>query len=78
MTYEEYYEILYNNYAESSEKYLKLEKELATTKGFGDFNSMPDYTSAQINWQIATNNYWRFLSFIKGKEINPNDQYILH
>lgn len=77
MTYQEYYNILYKEYEEASANFLKLDKELSQTRGFGDFESVPEYLQAKIKWQIATNNYWGFLSSIRGKNINPDDIFVL-
>jgi len=77
MTCQEYYEALYKEYEEASDKYLKLDNELFQTQGFGDFSSLPDLRNCERKVQIATNNYWNFLSFIKGKNINPSDEFVL-
>lgn len=78
MTYQEYYDILHKEYAETSETYLKLEKGLAETNGFGDFSDIPNYAIAKSSWQVAANNYWGFLTFIKGKDFKPDDIFILN
>ena len=77
MTYQEYYSQLYKEYEEASANFLKLDKELSQTRGFGNSETLPEYLEAKTKWQIATNNYWGFLSSIKGKNINPNDILIL-
>ena len=77
MTYQKYYEKLHNDYSNASEIYLKLELELSKTNGFGNFMDIPNYADAKSNWQIATTNYWNFLSDITGKNINPNDEFNL-
>jgi len=67
MTYQEYYEQVYKEYAEASSEFLKLDSELSKVHGFGDFMSVPNYLKAHRRWQIATNNYWGFLAFIKAR-----------
>ena len=77
MTYQQYYEQLYKEYAEASDEFLKLDKELSSTQGFGNLMTNQKYVLAHKRWQIATNNYWGFLSFVKGKNINPSDEISL-
>jgi hypothetical protein len=73
MTYQELYAHLQGKYAVSSNKFLELDAQLSKTNGFGEFHLLPTYLVAKEQWQIDSNNYWNFLSLIKGKSINPND-----
>ena len=64
-------------YDNSSKEFLRLDGVLLKTNGFGNLTDLPEYAKAKKKWQIATNNYWGFLSYIKGKDINPNDEFLL-
>jgi uncharacterized protein YukE len=75
MTYQEMYNKYHHDFAKASERLLKLDKELSETKGFGELQSIPEYQTAYKEWQIAGNNYNGFLSQLKGKNINPNDEF---
>ncbi len=77
MTYQKYYEILYKEYEESSKDFLKLDKELSKTNGFGGLMDLPNYAKAKQRWQSAHNTFWGFLSLIEGTNINPNDELSL-
>ncbi len=77
MTYRQYHDKLYKEYQETSDKYLKLEHELPETAGFGNYWDLPVYADAKMRWQIATNNFWSFLAYMKGKKFNPDDEFIL-
>lgn len=76
MTYQEYYENLYQEYEGTSNEFLKIEKELSSTNGFDDFSLIPKYNKIKQSWQTATNNYWRFLSIIKGTNFSTNDEFV--
>lgn len=76
MTYQEYYENLYQEYEKASKEFLSIEKELSSTNGFGDFSLISEYNKLKQNWQTATNNYWGFLSAIKATSFSPNDEFV--
>ncbi len=74
MTYQKKYENLQKELAEKANTYMTLETEITQVKGFGDVREMGKYMKARSEWQEASNNYWGFLSHLKGKDINPNDE----
>jgi len=71
MTNQEYYEKLYNEYAEASSAFLKLEREISSTNGFGNFIDAPNYLKAEQRWRLASNYFHNFLSSLKGKKSKP-------
>ncbi len=74
MTYQKMYEHLQKDLATKADAYIKLEKEITQVKGFGDVKEMDRYMKARGEWQEASNNYWGFLTGLKGKDFNPNDE----
>ena len=77
MTYKEFYEQLYSECAEASREFLELDRQMFETNGFSDMSDIPNYAKAKLKWQTATNNYWGFLSYIRGKGIDFNDEMTL-
>lgn len=74
MTYQQLFEKLQKELAEKADVYLRMEKEVAQVKGFGDMGDLMEYRKAKGEWQVASNNYWGFLANIRGRDINPNDE----
>lgn len=73
MTYQEKHDDLQKNVSAAWGKLLEADKELSSTSGFGDIDSVPAYNRAYNDWQYAANNYNNFLSWLRGRKINPDD-----
>ena len=76
MTYQQMFEEYYKEFSETSEELFKIDRELSQTNGFGNMRDIPEYNKAYIKWQVAANNYNSFLANLKGKTINPNDEFV--
>lgn len=74
MTYQQLYDALQDKYAKKSDVFVKMDTKISQTQGFGDMVDMFAYHKAKGEWETASNNYWGFMSRIKGKSINPNDE----
>ncbi len=75
MTFQQTFEKLQKEYAEASNKFILLDKELSETNGFGNLMDAPDYRLAHTEMQEAGNNYNNFLSMLRGKTFDPNEEY---
>ena len=75
MTYQEMFDKYQKEFVEASDTLLKLDKKLSSTNGFGDLSDIPEYQEAYKKWQIAGFNYYSFLSVLKGRNFNPNDEF---
>ena len=59
---------------EAWNKLLAVDKELSETKGFENIDSLPKYDRAYTDWQYHAGNYNGFISWLRGREFNLNDE----
>ena len=74
MTYQQLYETLQSELKEKSDIYFNMIKEICQSKGWADLGDLRDYTKAKIELRTASENYLSFLSAIKRKAVNPNEE----
>ncbi len=74
MTYDEHYKELHHEYAEASEQFFKVDKEVSQVHGFGNMSEIPRYFAAKKRMDDAHVTYWEFLNGLRGRNINPNDE----
>lgn len=74
MTYQQKHDELLKEVSDAWNKLLEVDKELVAINGFGDIDALPNYNRAYKDWQYAANNYHEFISWIRGRNFNPNDE----
>ena len=74
MSNQEYCQKLYQEYFRTSEEFLSLNRELPHTTPAESITKNSRYTAIKQKWQNALQAYWEFLSLLKEKTINPNDE----
>ncbi|WP_295123492.1 hypothetical protein [uncultured Chitinophaga sp.] len=74
MTYQEKHDELLMNADKAWKQLLETDRNMVSTTRFGDMDSVSKYNQAYTRWQEAANEYNKFISFINGKAINPNDE----
>ena len=77
MSNQEYCQQLYQEYFKTSQEFLSLNRELPHTTALENVPKHSRYTAIKQQWQTALHNYWDFLSLLKAKAINPNDEFQL-
>ena len=62
MTDQERFEQLQKRLIETGEKFMDADKKLSQEKGFVDAEILANYYSTKKEWQLASNDYYSFLS----------------
>lgn len=74
MSNQEYCQKLYQEYVETSQEFLDINRELPHATEVDKNAKASTYAAIKQRWQNAVRNYWDFLSLLKSKVINPNDE----
>lgn len=74
MSNQEYCEKLFNEYFERSKEFLSLGREMSTGGEDADLEKERHYSVVKQKWQAAINKYYDFLSLLRGRNIQPNDE----
>ena len=75
MTYQQKFDELRSDFAEASDKYLKVDKALSEINGFGDISLISDFSNAKRDFEITGNNYHNFLAIAQKNDAKPNDEF---
>jgi hypothetical protein len=75
MTYQEKFDELRNEFAKSSDKYIKADQSLSEVNGFGDSELIEKFAVAKKDFEIVGNDYHHFLDFAKKNNAKPEDEY---
>lgn len=70
----EYCHQLYQEYVETSQEFLNLNRELPHTISAESINKNSRYAAIKEKWQTALRKYWDFLQLLKTQGFNPNDE----
>lgn len=75
MTYKDKLKELEENFAEKSLAYLKGDKSLSKTNGFGDIVELEQYQKAYQEFQNASNEYHNLAFYIIKNKINWESEF---
>jgi hypothetical protein len=74
MSNQEYCQVLHQEYFETSQAFLSLDRQVSLADGVNRLVDLSDYTAIKRKGQAAIHKYCNFLMLLKKKRVNPNDE----
>jgi hypothetical protein len=74
MSNQEYCQMLHQEYFETSQAFLSLDRQISGGAAISQHVDPSNYAAIKRRWQAAIHNYWNFLTLLKQRSINPNDE----